>query len=55
LFKRVLKSVVIGSASYYPNMLLPIDWDEDCANVAKLLPINCPDTADVLFLSGERW
>lgn len=42
MFKRVLKSAIIGSASYYPNMLLLIDWDEYCANVAKLLPIiNC--------------
>lgn len=38
MFKRVLKS---ASASYYSNMLLLIDWDEYCANVAKLLPINC--------------
>jgi hypothetical protein len=55
LFKLVLKSAIIGSANYYPNMLLLIDWDEYCANVAKLLFHKLPDTADVLFLSGERW
>lgn len=41
LFKRVLKSAIRGSASYYPNKLLLIDWDEYCTNVAKLLSINC--------------